>query len=866
MKLSVYVNLRSIGWIVSDGAQLVAKGVKRVSVEFDHYYEFVAGLPVTKRINRRVKRQMRRNLYRRRSRKEALKKYLSKHFANPLADLNARELYMLRVQALSRKLTNAEIATVMLSLQKRRGYKSLRGVDNEGSDYLSEIARHEDELAKYKSVAHYLLTLPTAKNIIFTRQSYEAEFQAICRGQQFDSLTTRTLWRLIYFQRPLARGKIATCPLFKNRKVCHASHPSYQLFRAWRDVNNIAISDPTYQDLDIPYSARKLWVDKLLKGKNLTKAACCKDLGIKKSTAYTWRSGKQLFGAATMPEELWQDLFAATDDNKLRQLLGKKYPDLDADTFIDIDLQAYGWGDYSHKAVKRLTPYLERGVKLRDALLQEFGVVDLESDMSLRNLIVEQHFYSYISLVEAIKTKYDITETAIEISQLLKVGNKNRKAIAKNQRMKLKADKSLTDYEHHLLKLWEECGKRSPYEPNVEITHEKLFSEYNVDHIVPKSKLFEHGFVNQTICRQSLNRQKGSLTGIEFARKLGIEQEYRNHIDNLKISEQKRHFYLMDTESVPTDYIQAADYITRCFARNASYVIPNRLVNKYLRQWEWDKYPDNDIRQSLMRAAVVANFNQETIAYFNNLVALPDGQSVGRYNLTPEIVVEATDMVPYVPRPKYYRKTPFGFIARGALHDESVFGRRVEQSRNNKGQLVETEYFTIRKPLTGLSAPMIPKIVDPPIRKIVQAHFEGKEHATAIAELKEKPLLFNKTPIRSVAIRYNAASLIKLPRGYVYNSINHRYNLSEAKGVTLYQYITDLNNGVPYNGRVFKKNDVLEVGGELYFIVGATTDGNMLLRSVWELSAVSALRANKKTIQESKMVRINQLGEWHYQK
>lgn len=49
MKLSIYVNVRSIAWIISEGVEIIAKGIKRVNVEFDNYYEFIAGLPLQRK-------------------------------------------------------------------------------------------------------------------------------------------------------------------------------------------------------------------------------------------------------------------------------------------------------------------------------------------------------------------------------------------------------------------------------------------------------------------------------------------------------------------------------------------------------------------------------------------------------------------------------------------------------------------------------------------------------------------------------------------------------------------------------------------------------------------------------------------------
>jgi hypothetical protein len=861
MKLSIYVNLRSIAWIISEGVEIVAKGIKRVNVEFDNYYEYIAGLPISKRTNRRMKRQSRRNLWRRKSRRQSLVKYLEKFGWISSKEYSDKEILQLRVKSLTEKVQPSELGAIFLSLQKKRGYKNMRGlVNSEKSEYLNEIKQHEEYLKQYQSIADYLLTKESAKHIIFTRESYEAEFDKICQQQEINDNKLRGL---LYFQRPLKRGKIGNCTLEKNRKVCHYSHPDFQEFRIWRDVNNIEIIDPNLDELEISQEQREKWANKLMTGSNLTKASCCKDLGIKKSTGYSWRSGKQIEGNIVVASlgssniELWQDMFSAIDDKHLSILIANKYPNEDIERLLDIDFNSSGWGEYSHKAIVKMLPLLKQGKKLKEVIFELYGVVDMTADVCLRNLIVEQHYDSFISLVEAIKKQYAISETAIEISHLLKAGNKSRKSMAKETRAEKKVDQSLTDYQKHLLRLHKEFKGKSPYEPDKEITEKELFENYNIDHIVPKSKLFEHGVINQCLCRKDLNERKGALTGIEFARELGIEDKYRQTIDNLQLSERKKTFLLMENSDIPTNYIKVEDYITKCFAKSANYVIPNKILNKYYRDWNLNNYPDNDCRQSLMKCLVLANFDKSIIDYFNNLKTMPN-HSIGRYDLKQELFLDNEEIVPYVPRMKYYRKTKYGYIPRHQLHDESVMGERKEIYRNTKGEIMTKHYYKIRKPISSLTPAMVEKVMDQSIYRKLKERIEGRDHAEAIAEFAENPIFHNGKPIRSVSIRINAQELIKLNRGFVYSSMNHRFEPNGKKVVKLYDYINALNKGEKMNETGLKKHDVVEYEGAYYFIIGASSVPE--LRSVYELNAIG-MRTNKQMLAKCKLVRVNQLGE-----
>lgn len=849
MKLSIYVNLRSIAWIITELDKVIDKGIKKVHVEFDNYYEFIAGLPVSKRINRRLKRQARRNLSRYHSRREHLKKYLN---VTPAKD-NPLEL---RVKALSEKLTPEELATVFLPLQKNRGYKNMRGLTNcDKSEYLNTIKEHEENLKNYQSIAEYLLNIYERKNVIFTRESHEKEFDLICQVQ---GINDEKLRNIIYYQRPLKRGKIGNCKLEKNKKVCHYSHPDYQEFRIWRDVMNIVIKDTNNDEVEISNETRKLWIGKLMKGQNITKASCCKDLGISKSTGYSWMSGKNIIGnivfqaLGEINEEKWQDIFSATDDSRLLNLGMRKY---DQD-LTDINFTEFGWGEYSHKAIIKLLPELTKFIPLKEAILNIYGIVDMTADITLRNLIVEQHYASYISLINAIKKEYEITEIAIEISHLLKAGNKMRKEIAKNTRAEKKNNTGLSDYQNHLLKLYKEFKGKSPYEPEKEITEKELFENYNVDHIVPKSKLFEHGYINQCLCRKDLNEQKGSLTGLEFAKKIGIETEYCTFIDNLQLNERKKSFLLMETSDISENYIKTEDYITKCFLKSADYVIPNKIINKYYKDWKLDIYPENDIRESLMKCLVIANFGNDIIEYFNNLKNFPN-TNISKYDISQAIFTDA-NVIPYMPRTKYYRKTKFGYIPRHQLHEESTMGLRKEYFRDNKGKLVFKEFYKIRKSVTSLTPAMIEKIIDKPIYTEFKKRLENQTHEELIADLAENPIIFNNKPVKSVSIKINAHDLIKLERGYVYSAINHRFEPNNKKVIRLHDYINDLNKGIKYIEIGIKKNDIIEYNNEYYFVIGA--NNRVELRNIFELNATKFL-TNNSILKECKLLRVNELGK-----
>lgn len=880
MKLSVYVGLRAIAYIISEGGNVVKHGVKRVNVEFDHYYEYMAGQPVSLRITRRQKRQARRNLWRYRSRRKNLKYILKESGIFSDKPMHRNEVLKLRVDGLSRALNPDELYHVLLSLQTKRGYKSLRGVsDNEGSDYLQTIAMHEENRLKFKSIADYLLSLPTSKNIIFNRASYEQEFWQIMEAQDLPETLKQKLFALIYFQRPLRKGKIGNCKVEPNRKVMHESSPIFQEFRCWRDAMNIIVWDEDMNEVEITNMHRQIWAEHLLSGKNLTKAAVCKDLGIKKSATYSWLSGKQLAGnpVAGISEELWQDLFSAVENEQLRRLLAKKYnfSDFEIDRLVDLDLHKLSWADYSAKAVKKLLPELKQYKKLSEAILDMYGKVEMK-EIALRNVVLEKHFDSYKSLLEAIKSKYPITEVHFEIDHLLKAGNKQRKEMAKRKRAEAKFDKEnevilagRSSYDRLKYKLWKESEGVSPYEPDVQIPLEELFTDkYDLDHIVPKSKIFETGVSNMVLCRRDLNQQKQRKLAPEFARELGIDEQTWKEVAE-KFGSKKK-FLLMD--ELPTDWIsrrQNSDYNTKCFGTLADVNIPNKLINKFQNEWNLKKYDENDCRYYLYKAFVLANLDQSTVDRFDRIAEIEN--SVYKLNQPISLPDNFEDVIPYLPKPKLVRRTKYGYHPSKQLHQETILGKRVIDGKS---------FYKVRQPMSKLSPRMVQNIYASEMRKAVEEWIDQHgDLEKAKASLEETPFTFQGNVVSSVSVRMTDTDLPYLrhktgasihtksqegePVDFVYGENNYALEVKFENGkekrrlITLLEHVDNLNGKrEPYEGILFQRFDTVKYNGEIMYLIGCGESNQ--LRSIYHLNASETIKSFK--YNDLEKIQVNQLG------
>lgn len=881
MKLSIYVGLRAIAWIISEGEKVVKHGVKRVNLEFDHYYEYIAGQPVSLRVNRRMKRQARRNLFRYKSRRKYLKFLLKQNGIVSTKKLNRSQMLNLRVRGLTEKLNREELYHVLISLQSRRGYKSLRGVsDNDSSDYLQTIAMHEENRKQFKSIADYLLSLPSSKNIIFNRKSYEEEFWQIMSAQNLPSELVLKLFITIYFQRPLKKGAIGNCKVEPGRKVMHASHPLFQEFRCWRDAMNIIVWDEDMNEVEIPDELRHQWANYLFSGKNLTKASVCKGLGIKKSTNYSWLSGKQLAGnpVAGISYELWQDLFSAVENEQLRRLLAKKYnfSDFEIDRLVDLDLHKLGYAEYSTKAVRKLLPEIQTLKKLSEAILDVYGKVEMK-EVALRNVVLEKHFDSYKSLIERIKKDYPITEVKFEIDHLLKAGNKQRKEMAKRKRAEQKFDKEneailagRSQYDRLKFKLWKESEGVSPYEPDVIIPLEELFTDkYDLDHIVPKSKLFETGRSNMVLCRKELNQKKGRKLATEFAKELGIDEDTWKEVAEKFGS--KKQFLLMD--ETPKDWIsrrQNSDYNTKCFGTLADVNIPNKLINKFMGEWNLRKYDENDCRYFLYKAFVLANLDQSVVERYDRIAEI--GEKVYQLDRSVELPEGFENVIPYLPKPKLTRKTQYGYHPAKQLHQETILGKR---------EIGGETFYKVRQPLTKLTPRMIKNVYDVELQKALEAWIaEHGDIEKAKASLEEESFFYLGNIVGAVSVKMTNTDLPYLrhkspdgtihsktkegtPVDFVYGENNYALEVKFENGkekrrlITLLEHVDNLNGErKPYEGILFQKFDTVKYNGEIMYFIGCGESNQ--LRSIYHLNASETIKSFK--YNDLEKIQVNQLG------
>ncbi|MDL2257213.1 type II CRISPR RNA-guided endonuclease Cas9, partial [Bacteroidales bacterium OttesenSCG-928-I14] len=413
--------------------------------------------------------------------------------------------------------------------------------------------------------------------------------------------------------------------------------------------------------------------------------------------------------------QLWHLLYSfegdnsATGNENLIEIIHKRYgfEKEYANILANIVFQD-DYGSLSTKAIRKILPYLKEGNEYstaceyagyrhsKDSLTTE----ELENRIlkdrleilpknSLRNPVVEKILNQMINVTNSIiETSGKPDEIRIELARELKKNAKEReeltKAISKSTaeheeiRNILRSEKfglkhiSRNDIIRY--KLYEELkdnGYHTLYS-NTYISPSKLFSkEFDIEHIIPQSRLFDDSFSNKTIEVRSVNIEKGNQTAYDYVlTKHGNEglDKYLSCLDKLYksgvISKTKFNKLQMKENDIPDGFIERDLRDTQYIAKMAKTILEKlartvvsttgSITDRLREDWQlinvmqelnWGKYEQlglteiiegregqkiyrikdwtkrNDHRHHAMDALTVAFTKRSHIQYLNNLNA-----------------------------------------------------------------------------------------------------------------------------------------------------------------------------------------------------------------------------------------------------
>jgi CRISPR-associated endonuclease Csn1 len=355
--------------------------------------------------------------------------------------------------------------------------------------------------------------------------------------------------------------------------------------------------------------------------------------------------------------QLWHLLYSAEETEPLITALRSRYGFSEelAKALSKIDFAKQGYGSLSAKALRNVLLHLQKGEYYSDACRlagynhsasftkgenesrELANRLDLYAKNSLRQPVVEKIINQVINLVNEIIDEgnglvtdadrqvgtFEIrVELARELRQSAEERNKaylrnskqdrRHKEIAEILKNELNFKRvSKNDIERY--KLWEEFGCMSPYEPSKPISLTELFNQvpgnfYDIEHIIPKARLFDDSFTNKTICPRNLNSGslgKNKMTAYDYMQSKG-DQALHDYIEFIRmhlnkkdgISKGKFNKLMMSVEKIPDDFInrqlQETRFISREIKKTLSKICRSvhsssgTVTSKLRHLWGWD--------------------------------------------------------------------------------------------------------------------------------------------------------------------------------------------------------------------------------------------------------------------------------------
>ena len=290
--------------------------------------------------------------------------------------------------------------------------------------------------------------------------------------------------------------------------------------------------------------------------------------------------------------------------------LGMKEEDLDGgllDQLYRLDFVKPGYGNKSAKFICKLLPQLQQGLGYSEAcaaigyrhsnsptseeitertLLEKIPLLQRNE---LRQPLVEKILNQMINLVNALKAEYGIDEVRVELARELKMSREERERMAEGNRRREKENKAIaekirecglfpTKSRIRKYMLWEEAGEQCLYCGQILTLSQCLNGDdMEVEHIIPKSVLYDDSYGNKTCACRRCNKEKGNRTALEYIRAKGWEAEYMERINGLldkkAISYSKHQRLRWLKEDIPSDFLERQLRLTQYISRQAMAIL-----------------------------------------------------------------------------------------------------------------------------------------------------------------------------------------------------------------------------------------------------------------------------------------------------
>ena len=390
---------------------------------------------------------------------------------------------------------------------------------------------------------------------------------------------------------------------------------------------------------------------------------------------------------------LWHLLYSYTGDNsatgneallnKIKELCGfeKEYAVILSNIPLALD-----YGSLSAKAIRKILPHMMKGYEYSEAC--KMAGYNHSARSLTKEELAKKEYKSCLDEIRRNSLRNPVVEKIL--NQMINVVNEIVKAaIRKNTAESEKLRKELEDEfgiqhvtRNDILryKLYNELklnGYKTLYS-NTYIPREDLFSKrFDIEHIIPQSRLFDDSFSNKTLEVRDINIEKGNMTAYDYVAGKFDEKylvDYESRIEELytqkAISKTKRNNLLMKEENIPSDFLERdlrdSQYIARKAREILEELVPfvvtttGAVTSRLREDWQlvnlmqelnWDKYDAlglterytdkngnivkrikdwtkrNDHRHHAMDALTIAFTKRSIVQYLSNLNARSDKSS-----------------------------------------------------------------------------------------------------------------------------------------------------------------------------------------------------------------------------------------------
>ncbi|HBI81625.1 MAG TPA: type II CRISPR RNA-guided endonuclease Cas9, partial [Bacteroidales bacterium] len=342
--------------------------------------------------------------------------------------------------------------------------------------------------------------------------------------------------------------------------------------------------------------------------------------------------------------QLWHTIYSISDQDECSKVLQEKFKiekDV-ADNLSGIDFTKQGFGNKSAKVIRKIIPYLIEGdgyseamcyagynhsnsltkdENLKRKLLEKLKPIPKNS---LRQPIVEKILNQMVNVVNAIIEKYGKpdeirVELARELKQSKEERNETFKKINERERENEQIAKKLQEFglratRNNILKwrLYEEMNNEDKKlnaiciycgQP-ISLVDAIKGADVDIEHIIPKSKLFDDSQSNKTLAHRHCNSGKGDLTAYDFMKTKPAEvfNAYIERVSmlyaNKVISKAKRDKLLMTESKIPNNFIdrqlRESQYISKkaieilLTISHHVWVTSGSITAELRRLWGWD--------------------------------------------------------------------------------------------------------------------------------------------------------------------------------------------------------------------------------------------------------------------------------------